>query len=616
MKKSILYLSLLLAAVLMNSCENSPFFNPFSANSNLNTVIIPDYFEWDLTTTVNLKVVMEPAGTVLEPIEKQRIYLLDSTHQLLARGIIHDGTTQLYHRIPANQGRMIIYFPVTGNYEYIYSWACLGTLTFDYAWDDPNEDNGLNYLEIDINDTPDNRMKGLSNAFKASIFGNSDFGVGELVETRDLSDNYNVDGSWYVTTNKKAPASIEDLDGNPALKLGQSKNQSVEVMQTISWTEGGDFEAGLKANSPSNNRIKVKIYLYFLSRDGSLISYRYSNYNINKPDGWVDLNVNSQVPDNTAFIKLIIQDQGNSSPFYIDNVTSTYYSDPDADDDGIPDREDDYPNDASRAFNDYFPGADLYATLAYEDLWPAKGDYDFNDLVVDYQYNQIRNADNEITELIGIFQLRAIGGSFHNGFCLELPVNQELVESVSGQELQEGIVKLRSNGTESGAEKAIIPVFEDAWNYIRVEGASFVNTHSDQDQADPYIFTIQVKFTRGLSDEEAGVAPFNPFIFVNGDRGREIHLFGKEPTELMDLDLLGTGDDFSNASQSKYFNTAANLPWALDIPASFDYPEEKAPVDEAYLNFIDWAQSSGTNDNDWYQEKSGYRNPEKIFRRR
>ncbi len=57
----------------------------------------------------------------------------------------------------------------------------------------------------------------------------------------------------------------------------------------------------------------------------------------------------------------------------------------DADGDGVPNDEDDYPNDGDRAFDNYYP-ANGPGTLAYEDLWPGKGDYDFNDLVLDYRF--------------------------------------------------------------------------------------------------------------------------------------------------------------------------------------------------------------------------------------
>merc|ERR1711991_317750 len=53
----------------------------------------------------------------------------------------------------------------------------------------------------------------------------------------------------------------------------------------------------------------------------------------------------------------------------------------DVDGDGISNAEDDFPDDADRSFNNFFP-ASGYGTLAFEDLWPARGDYDFNVLVV------------------------------------------------------------------------------------------------------------------------------------------------------------------------------------------------------------------------------------------
>jgi hypothetical protein len=33
-------------------------------------------------------------------------------------------------------------------------------------------------------------------------------------------------------------------------------------------------------------------------------------------------------------------------------------------------------------------------TLAFEDLWPSTGDYDFNDLVVDYDFKIIKTIKN------------------------------------------------------------------------------------------------------------------------------------------------------------------------------------------------------------------------------
>jgi len=612
----ILLIPLLLA---LTACENSILFNPFNGVQNLNTVQIPENFTWTLATRVDLTIDLQLEKERIESIEGHRIYLLDTNLQILTRGVIHDDTTHLYYKVPTNTGQMIVYFPTTGNYEYIYSWACWGTLPFSYAWADPeDEESLLKYLEMPEGISSDPGMKsGIKNikGMKASVFGNSYFSENDLVETDIYTDNLNVDGRWYVSTRNKAPASIEEYEGNSALKLGQKRRSKVEVFQTISWTEGGEFSVQMKAISPDEKKIKAKIYLYFYSDEGKSLRIKYSRYDIKDPEGWQTLEVSGEVPDNTAFIKLVIQDDTDNI-IWIDDISSTYYTDVDADDDGVNDDEDEYPNDPERAYNDYYPSPDLFNTLAFEDLWPATGDYDFNDLILDYQFNQVRNADNKIIEVLATINLRAIGGSFHNGFGFQLPINQDLIAGITGQEHREGIVEVRNNGTEIGADKACIIVFEDAWNFLRIQGVSFVNTNSDMEQADPYTFSLNISFTRELTDEELGSPPYNPFIFTNGNRDHEIHLFGNEPTDLMDLSLLGTGNDNSNPSNSKYFGTNTNLPWVLDIPSTFEYPEEKNPVNLAYNHFVEWAETAGKSKNDWYKDKDGYRDKDKIFKKK
>jgi hypothetical protein len=56
----------------------------------------------------------------------------------------------------------------------------------------------------------------------------------------------------------------------------------------------------------------------------------------------------------------------------------------DADNDGVNDVDDEYPTDPNKAFNNYYPSKTGSASVAFEDQWPSKGDYDLNDLVVDY----------------------------------------------------------------------------------------------------------------------------------------------------------------------------------------------------------------------------------------
>ena len=91
----------------------------------------------------------------------------------------------------------------------------------------------------------------------------------------------------------------------------------------------------------------------------------------------------------------------------------------DIDFDGIPDAQDDYPEDPLRAFNNYWPPQQ--ATLAFEDLWPSIADYDFNDLILGYLFNPVTNANNELVEVFFNFEVKATGAGMSNGFGFSLP---------------------------------------------------------------------------------------------------------------------------------------------------------------------------------------------------
>ncbi|NOY50491.1 MAG: LruC domain-containing protein [Chlorobi bacterium] len=283
----------------------------------------------------------------------------------------------------------------------------------------------------------------------------------------------------------------------------------------------------------------------------------------------------------------------------------------DDDNDGVPNSTDDYPNDPEKAYNNYGPAEGVYGTLAYEDLWPRKGDYDFNDVVIDYNFNIITNASNEVVEMNSNFILQATGAGYLNGFAFELPVNQSTVTAVSGQNLSDGVFALNANGTEANQTNAVIVVFDDAHHIFQRSG--FVNTDASLPYFDSVAINVVVSFNGSFEIAALGTAPYNPFIVANQQRGYEIHLAGKENTALADEALFGTDQDDSNAANGKYYQTSNNLPWAIHIPVSFDYPIETVSIENAHLKFVEWAESGGSTYNDWYMNKSGYRNQGYIY---
>src|SRR5690606_6148145 len=117
----------------------------------------------------------------------------------------------------------------------------------------------------------------------------------------------------------------------------------------------------------------------------------------------------------------------------------------DQDGDGVSDVLDEFPTDPNRAFINYFPSQNNWGTLAFEDQWPDMGDYDLNDLVVNYRYAFISNAQNNVVDLNADFNVVAVGASFENGFGVEFPFSASLVKQVAGQRLISSYIQTQSN---------------------------------------------------------------------------------------------------------------------------------------------------------------------------
>lgn len=281
----------------------------------------------------------------------------------------------------------------------------------------------------------------------------------------------------------------------------------------------------------------------------------------------------------------------------------------DSDGDGINDANDDFPDFANKAIVNTYSGS-----LAFEDLWPSQGDYDFNDLVIDYEIDHILNGSNELVEIDADWTISAVGAGFENGFGIELDgILPGDIASVTGQSLLEGIVTNSANGTETNQSSATIIFFENTYNHIQSAGGTFINTIPANPFTTPVTFNTVITFATPMSQTDVGYPPYDPFIFANGDRSKEIHLPSHDPTDLADPSFFNTFADATDISDDYYYKTENGLPWAIHIAQPFDYPIELSPVNDAYLNFSTWATSGGTLNTDWYLDLPTNRDSTKIY---
>jgi len=289
----------------------------------------------------------------------------------------------------------------------------------------------------------------------------------------------------------------------------------------------------------------------------------------------------------------------------------------DRDGDGVPDNLDDYPDDATRAYNNYYPGKNQYATIAFEDLWPSRGDYDMNDLVLDCNYWYVTNAQNKVVDVKPTIYVRAGGATLKNAFGFQfdgvLPSSVQSVLITPSTCFQYNYINLASNGVENNQSKAVIIVFDNYENVIHRVGGSFYNTLNNGFYGLSDTVHINLHFSVPQSQMDVGTPPYNPFLIKDMNRGIEVHMPDRIPTSLADPAYFGSGDDNSIPATGRYYKTKTNLPWAIMTPVKFDYTWERVQIVYGHLNFGAWAESGGAQYPDWYMNLTGYRNAANIY---
>ncbi len=272
----------------------------------------------------------------------------------------------------------------------------------------------------------------------------------------------------------------------------------------------------------------------------------------------------------------------------------------DADGDGVADHADAYPNDPERASVQYTPSASDFEVLAFEDQWPHKGDYDFNDLVLRYRFRELLHADGGIKEFNMVIEPLARGAAYHNALAIQLPVAEAEIESV--ELWRDNIVVDASTCLEvDGGNQSVLRVFMDAHDELPSSGSSgFANTVVGEDLVSAPTVEMRVIFVTPILRADLGLPPYNPFIFRSASRGHEIHLLDRPPSTRVIDDYFGSADDISDPSDGRYYRDSNGFPWALILPSDWAHPTERDQISWAYDHFSDWVGSGGESYSDWY----------------
>ena len=616
----LLFLSLLVAMIAFQGCKTNdpePEPNP-NPDNDMKDMIVPDGFTFETTQDVPLTIKMPASVDFTDLRSRFNVYSAspDEGGVLITSGSFDtDGEFTGTLRIPIILTEVTV-VTIAGNVTVPIPTSSFkeGGVIIDFGGE-------YGYLPPDTveptkKSTPidDYKFNGNRNFTTTNLVGNGDFETDDFGTIYYWHSSHPTDARWYFTQYQGSMEWYDD-GGNHVVRTPWSEPGNYYyggVSQMIDASPGDviTMSADIKSVG-NNNRLYSWLYLIPVNSSGNALAYYNITYH-HPSSTWTNKTITATMPAGTVEVNVLLwtNDYTANAAVYVDNVVVTGPV-TDTDGDGVDDDLDDYPTDPTRAFNVYYPNETDWGTFAFEDLWPGTGDYDFNDLVIDYQFKSVLNASNELVEFFTDYSVRAIGASLTNGFAFMLPGDPTNVASVSGTTITESYLSLNANGTEQNQTNTVIFLFDNAFNMIGTSGASFINTMPNITYVEPDTNQLHVLFTNAVAN--IGSAPYNPFIVVGEDRGVEVHLSGDEPTALADQTLFGTFADDSNPVTGKYYQTVNNLPWAIDLPVKFDYPIEQVQIINAYNYFQAWGESGGATNTDWYEDTSGYRNNDNIY---
>ncbi|MFA7056068.1 MAG: LruC domain-containing protein [Candidatus Cloacimonadales bacterium] len=386
------------------------------------------------------------------------------------------------------------------------------------------------------------------------------------------------------------------------------------VMQTIKVADYNYFSEYLEGaktpNTANINQCPFNSYItntyIFLDADMNYLNFfPWSPWTYTDTNRFFSDRTNNYL-NNAEYMVIVGQYNGPQGNVKLNNWLVTLYNTEtsigDSDGDGVPDSEDAFPGDPNLAGKITVPGG----VIMYEDLWPNKGDYDFNDLYVYMDDSEFMvNADNKIVYFDLYVKVMKAGAKLHNGLGVrfinainngsgttyETIDNGRMLNSVVAYMLPENW----STGQPNGDWSTMTYIDKFAPNT-----AVIIHDVAEMDLTKGDAVQMRIYFDPNEEQPENPIPDF--FLFRSNNRALEVHVAGYPPTTYADPALFGTGDDASLEYPGNWYKTTDNYPWALYFSIDKWVPaiKENIPIFRAYPDFAGWVTSGGENNKNWH----------------
>jgi LruC domain-containing protein len=565
--KDMKHLHLILAlfvTMAMMSCSNDeeiPTPDPVKIESTLD-LDVPENFEWSASLQGTIKVTLDNPLNV--STENEYVDLVNEFDQLIDRQIVKDNTAEFDIILPANT-RHFVFFPETtdkievegpGDYfmelgpvvPYIYNTSKSTTaVTSCTVCDSPIENAGgelpyynSGYRIIHQDNVPGWKTTSPDKMIEVWVSG---FGGVPSQEGRQF---------FELNANREA-AMYQEL--------------CLEPGSTIKWSVWHRGRAGVDVAVVKIGATVETAEIQATMTDGK--------------DAWGYYTGSYNVPAGQETTVFSFEAISTAASISVGNFLDNFEIECDFDGDGVIDRYDMFPEDPDKTTQTRFPDVGKQI-VAFEDLWPGYGDFDFNDLVVS-NVVEVAEAEGKPVSADFAISIDAIGASIDNGMGL-------IFYDQNKQKFAQNIIASVSEGVTIDPDNANgIIITEDIFETI--------NDRYQNNGVGPVGVPDTVKFTVNFNANAEAFIP-EIYLFRTGDHTYQVHRKEFPITENMNLSLFNTRDDAGN------FTSASGLIWGMEIITEehFKPAIETRDILLAYPLFEEWVTSNGSENQLWYME--------------
>jgi LruC domain-containing protein len=245
----------------------------------------------------------------------------------------------------------------------------------------------------------------------------------------------------------------------------------------------------------------------------------------------------------------------------------------------------------------YVPSEGNFSQFMVEDLYPTRGDHDFNDALVAVHQVISLNSDGDALGVMLHMKVIASGARLSNNIGITLPIDPANI--VAYKDNADAVADIDSAstvsawGTETNATYTLVTDTNAEFS-----SSNIVNTRPDYPTEDSTEYRFTFNFTSPQTLDTT-LAPFDIFLFRDRGDGTntEVHL-ADYPGTTQAYDFTGLYDDGSTGS--RHFVDTNGVPFALLLPAETAYPKEGVAISALFPNIVTFGTSAGTSATDFY----------------